>query len=335
MTQEASIHSPVERADLPSSHAQPAIPRYAVLFRTHLWDAFVERQYRRLVAQVGQGDVFIVANNTSGTCNAIAGLPFVTFTERDIEALGYARAGAGELLWYNVDYALYYFVKHHADYDYYVIFEYDVVSNVPLDDLLAKAHARGVDLIGLTKGDPVSQWWFRSTCLEAYDEATIRKMLLPLAVYSKRAVAHLSRRRLDLADALRSGRITQWPHCEAFIVTELALGGFKIDELCDYGSTAKLSYEPAYLEQDLGNLGSDSFIHPVLDPIRYAANIIKYEWRPEKYFLPSSEFRRRLAPFPVRAYAKPLGRAIRGRIMKLPDILARKLRARGITRPVP
>lgn len=33
---------------------------YAVLFRTHFWDDYVERQYQRLRAQVGRGDVFIL-----------------------------------------------------------------------------------------------------------------------------------------------------------------------------------------------------------------------------------------------------------------------------------
>jgi hypothetical protein len=300
-------------------------PRYAVLFRTHTWDSFIERQFERVRARVENGDVFIVANNTSGTCGEVEGFPFVAFHEDEIEAMGYARAGGGELLWYNVDYALYYFMRLKPNYDFYILFEYDVVVNVELDALIEAVAENGKDLVGLTKGDPVSDWWFRPSCLDVYAEADIRKMLLPLGVFSKRAVEHLSERKLRLSEMLRAGEIGQWPHCEAFIVTELALAGFEIDEFTNYGTTAKLSYEPAYLEQELGDLESESFIHPVLDTQRYIANVIKYEWCPERFFLRSSEFRRRLTRVPPRDYILPLGRALGRRIGKMPSFVAKKM----------
>jgi len=39
---------------------------YAVLFRTHFWDDYVERQYQRLRAVAGRGDVFILVDETNG-----------------------------------------------------------------------------------------------------------------------------------------------------------------------------------------------------------------------------------------------------------------------------
>lgn len=38
---------------------------YAVLFRTHFWDSYVERQYQRVRAKVGRGDLFILVDETS------------------------------------------------------------------------------------------------------------------------------------------------------------------------------------------------------------------------------------------------------------------------------
>ncbi len=305
--------------------APEGTPRYVVLFRTHTWDPFIERQFERVRAQVTNGDVFIVANNTSGACGAVEGLPFVAFHEDEIEAMGYARAGDGELLWYNVDYALYYFMRLKPDYDYYVLFEYDVVINMELDALVAAVAESGKDLVGLTKGGPVSNWWFRSSCLDVYAEADIRKMLLPLGVFSKRAVEYLSERKLYLSNLLRSGKILRWPHCEAFIVTELALAHFEIDELTHYGTTSKFSFSPAYLEQELEGFRTESFIHPVLDTQRFIANVIKYEWRPETFFIKKSEFRRQLTRVPPRDYILPLSRALGKRMGRMPHFFARKI----------
>ncbi len=329
------MHVPPAPAGHPAAGSGPRrsdarVPRYAVLFRVHMWDPFIERQYRRLLAQVSSGDVFIVANNTSGQCGAIEGLPFVTFTEGDLETMGYARAGAkgGEFLWYNVDYPLYFFRQRYPDYDYYILFEYDVVANVQFDELVATARTRGADLIGLTKGEPLEEWPFRASCDGIYTRTEVRKMLLPLGVFSRRAVDLLSERRLQLSDLFRAGRIDHWPYCEAFMPTELFLAGFGIDELSSYGSTSSLDFAPAHLEDDLEALGSEGFVHPVLDGPRYIASAIKYEHKPERFFLRSHDFRRRLTRFPARAYVKPLGQAFRKRARASLRFLLRRIASR-------
>jgi hypothetical protein len=308
-------------------------PRYAVLFRTHVWDKFIDRQYGRLCDQIGNGDVFVVANNTSGTCNPPDDLPLVSFCEGDIVDLGYAKGGSGEMLWYNVDYALYYFAKLKPDYDYYVLFEYDVVVTVPLDEVIAAVHASGIDLVGLSTSDPISEWWFRSSCLEVYKEEELRKMLLPLGIFSSNAVRHLSRRRLELSGDLRSGQLQTWPHCEAFIPTELARAGYVIEELSRFGPSEHLNHTPPLLEHDLGAMQGESFLHPVLDTPRYVANAIKYEYRPESFFLPSSILRQRLRRVAVGHYVGPLCNALRARAASLPHILARRLGLSRATEP--
>ena len=239
--------------------------------------------------------------------------------------MGYARAGAGELLWYNVDYALYFFMQQKPDYDYYLLFEYDVVVNMPLDALIEAIAASGTDLVGLTEAQPISEWRYLSSCEGIYPRAEVRKMLFPLGVFSKRMVKQLSERRLSLSRQLAAGEIAQWPHCEAFMTTEAARAGFRIEEFAAYGSTEKFSFAPAYLEQDLAMLSAESFIHPVLDTPRYIVSTVKYEWKPERYFLPSSDIRQRLRRFPLRAYAKPLGLGLMRRLSRLPGFVSRKL----------
>lgn len=308
---------PVGMSLLPGS----AKPRYAVLFRTHLWDEFVERQFQRLRLQVGGGDVFIVANDTSGGCEAIKWPKLLTFREDDLVQMGLPRAGTGNLVWYNVDYPLYYFANRYPGYDYYILFEYDVLTNIALDDLVEVIHEGAKDLVGATVGEPVSQWYFRSTCLELYPEQQIKKMLLPLGIFSKAAVEYLFKRRLQLAALLNVGEITTWPHCEAFITTELSLAGFAIDELENYGHTTRFSYKPAYLEVETDKLAPKSFVHPVLDLPRYVDSAFRYEWKPELFFVPWSDFHRRLIRLPVKAYIRPLSRALRLRAKKFARVV--------------
>src|SRR5687768_9125322 len=97
--------------------------RYAIIFRTHFWDAFAERQYQRLKARVRSGDVFILANETA------AKLPIphpnvVSHDEKTILDLGLCGDGYKSMLWFNSDYPLYYFHERYPDYDYYVVCEY-------------------------------------------------------------------------------------------------------------------------------------------------------------------------------------------------------------------
>jgi hypothetical protein len=304
-------------SEVASVQNQPNAPSYAVLFRTHGWDAFIARQYDRVQRRCRSGDLFVVANNTSGECGNLPVPNVLTFTESDITAMGYARAGVGQMLWYNVDYALYYFLAQYPGYDYYVLFEYDVVINTDLDALINAVSERKMDLVGLTKGEPVAEWWFLPSCLELYAKEDIRKMLLPLAVFSRTAIEHLADRKLALSKRFHAGEVKQWPHCEAFIVTELTQAGFAIDEFDRYGSTARLNYAPAYIEQDLVNFSDSSFIHPLLDPKRYVENVLKYEWRPERFFLISSSLRRQLTKAPPYEYIPALTIALGRRISKV------------------
>lgn len=302
------------------------VPRYAVLFRTHKWDAFIARQFARAQQSVGAGDLYVVANNTDGGCAGIEGVPLVTFTESDIEALGYARGvSAYDMLWFNVDYPLYHFAAQKPDYDYYVLFEYDVIVNANLDQVIQSVAERGTDFVGLSENLPFSEWRYKSTCRGVYADADVQKMLFPLGIVSRRAVDYLSMRRMQLTKRLHSGEIRAWPHCEAFVPTELSLGGFQIDELSVYGGVDRFNFTPAYLEEDLGTLTGATFVHPLLDTDRYIASTIKYEWKPERIFLPGSSIRSRLSRFPWRSYVRPLARAMKERLKKAPAKLVRVL----------
>ena len=138
-------------------------PSYAVIFRTHFWDDFAQRQFDRLLARVGAGDVYVLVDETNGRVEGIRHDRVVRVTEQDMLDMGLPRAGTGNLLWFNGDYPLYRFLELHGAYDYYLQLEYDVVLNTDIDALVGRAAADGVDFIGLTKGEPVEEWAWLAT----------------------------------------------------------------------------------------------------------------------------------------------------------------------------
>jgi len=280
--------------------------RTAVLFRTHFWDSFAQRQFDRLMARAAGTDVFVLVDETSGPVDGIPHDKIVRTNEAELLAMGFARAGEGNLLWFNGDYPLYRFAQLHPDYDQYLQLEYDVAINVDLAGLASRAWALGADFVGLTKGEPPEEWFWRETCAEAYDAASLRHQLICLSLFSSRALRYLCGRRLELSQAYAQGRLKAWPFCEGFIPTELALAGMTCVELDVFGDTGAYDHWPPYLEADLGATQDHAFVHPVLDPPRYVASLHKYRIGLAGYLNPASAFHRKLRRLPMRDYAAAL-----------------------------
>ena len=283
-------------------------PRTAVLFRTHFWDAFAQRQFDRLLAVAEGTDVFVLVDETSGPV-AVPHDRVVRVSESSLLAMGLARAGEGNLLWFNGDYPLYAFLQQQPGYDYYLQLEYDVVINQPLTGLVAKAAALGADYVGLTKGEPVQDWFWRDSCAGAYALADLRHQLICLSLFSAAALRHLWDRRLAHAHARAAGTLAGWPFCEGFIPTELALAGFACRELSEFGDTDAYDHWPPYLEADTASLQRHPFVHPVLDEVRYVASLHKYRVGLAGYLNPASLFHRKLRRLPRRGYLPALARS--------------------------
>jgi hypothetical protein len=131
-----------------------ARPRYAVVVRTHFWDAFVDRQFERLRKQVGAGDIHVLVDETRGH---VAGIPtdnVFRLTDGQVLDAGFVAAGEGSIQWFSGDVPLYLFRKANPDYDYYVQLEYDVNLHVPVDTLVARIAADGADTVTLGRRVP-------------------------------------------------------------------------------------------------------------------------------------------------------------------------------------
>jgi hypothetical protein len=279
--------------------------RTAIIFRTHFWDDFARRQFDRLRARVVHGDVFVLVDETNGPAGHIAHDGVVRMTEADVLRLGLARRGEQNLMWFNGDYPLYYFLSLYQNYDYYLQVEYDVVMNTDLDRLVARAAADATDFVGLTKGEPVEAWAWRQTCVDAYDAKDIRYQLICCCLLSHRALELLFARRLELSNRLINDEA--WPFCEGFIATEIRLAGMKSVELSDYLDTTAYNTWPPYIESELPALAQAPVIHPVLDQPRYVASLLKYKVGVAGYLNPLSLFHRKLRRLSVRDYLGALG----------------------------
>jgi hypothetical protein len=278
------------------------IPNYAIIFRTHFWDGYAQRQFDRLVSRVGAGHIYVLVDETNGPVAGIDHDRVVRLTEQDVLDMGLPRTGDGNLFWYNGDYPLYYFLKKHRSYAYYLQLEYDVVLNMDVDDLVRRAAADRVDFVGLTKGEPVHEWAWLHTCQGVYDPEDIQYKLICLSLFSRRALQALAARRLEMSERLRSAAITAWPFCEGFIATEMGRDDFVSVELTKYADTEAYDSWPPFVESDLPTMVGRPVIHPVLDRERYIGSLLKYKVGLIGYLNVNSLFHRKLRRLPVGAY---------------------------------
>lgn len=293
-----------------------ALPSYAVIFRTHFWDEFVQRQFDRVVAKVGAGDLYVLVDETNGPVAGISHDRVVRLTEQDVLAMGMARAGEGNLLWFNGDYPLYYFQKTQQPYDYYLQLEYDVVLNMDTDPLIRQAARDKADFVGLTKGEPVSEWAWLHTCRGVYSMDEVRYKLICLSVFSRRALLTLAARRIEMAEQLRNSVISAWPFCEGFIATEMARPGFVSVELNDYAETTAYDFWPPFVESDLPEMRTNPVIHPVLDKDRYIASLLKANVGIAGYINVNSLFHRKLRRLPALEYSKALSGSFSQKVVR-------------------
>jgi hypothetical protein len=274
----------------------------AVIYRTHFWDAFAQRQFERLLSVAAGTEVFILLDETAGPVHGIAYDKVVRTTEAGLLSRGLARASEGNLLWFNGDYPLYQFYEMYPDFDAYLQLEYDVVINRPIATMMQQAAEQNVDFIALTKGEPAQDWFWRKSCQGIYELSELRWQLVCMSVFSNRALAYLLKRRLELSEAYATGSVKAWPIWEAFLPTELSRAGFNCRELSDYGKTSAYNHWPPYLERDIPQPGQPEFVHPVLDDRRYAASMLKYHVGLSGYINPASQFHRKLRRLPTRQY---------------------------------
>ena len=293
------------------------IPRYAVAFRVHFWDDYAKRQLKRLLAQVGHGHVFVLADTTKGHIHGIDHDRVVYVTEEATAAMGLISAGVGPIFWFNGDYPLYYFASLVTGYEYVICYEYDVLVKFDLDEFVAKAAQRGADFVALTKGLPPSQWTMRYTCQQYYLADSIIYKLFSFSLFSMQALERLHARRIAIASVYSPARPRSWPYCEGFIATEMQSAGFKNFELSDFIDVSDYDHWPPYYEKDVSSLRRGAVTHPVLDKNRYIESIFRYPTGLLAYLNPSSLLHRKLRRLDRATYAVTLVSSFSAKVRRL------------------
>jgi hypothetical protein len=313
--------------------------RFAVVFKTYTWDAFVQRQAERLQEATGSGDFYISVDETNG---AIPDIPFSNvdrFTCADLIRSGLAnRFDKGSLLWWNPDYAHYQFLAGHDDYDYYMFVEYDAVIRTPIADLIGQIAREQVDFVALPMRTPIAEWFWTPSHRQVYDIKEMRGSLNCVTVFSHRALCKMRARRVEMAT---DPKVRCWPIGEMFLPTEIERAGFSHRSLAEYGDVSAYDWFPPTLEEDLPLYTQATFMHPVLEPRRYVATMFKSKPFLIEFLLPWSKLHRRLARVPKREYLHLLPGefyrrslvAIATRWRKVGPSLKRRMRPQGAIGP--
>jgi hypothetical protein len=278
-------------------------PRCAVVFKTYVWDGFVERQARRLAEAAGALDFYVSVDESNGPAGPIPFERVVRFTCADLAAAGFPmRYSVGGVLWWNPDYAHYQFVSQHPDYDYYLFVEYDCVAQCSLEKLVVSAASRGADLVALPIVRPFHQWHWMPYQRGIYAPGEVKLALLNICLFSSAALKHLHQRRL----AMNVPSMRQWPSSEVFVPTEAGRAGMTWLSLAEFGDISHCDWFPPTMEEDLTPSDRDTFLHPVLDRRRYVSSILHHRGS-----LAPGELERALARFRHEEYAKLIWPSVR------------------------
>jgi hypothetical protein len=247
--------------------------QFAVIFKTVVLDAFVRRQFARLLHAAGNSDVYLLVDETNGPAGETEHRKVIRYTEADLLAHGFSPLSQGALFWYNADYPLYHFQALHPEYDVVVMVEYDAVVQLDISALARDFYAAGLDFIGQPIEKPLDKYWWTGSMTRFYDRAQIRPFLICFAVFSARAIRHLAACRLEQGQA--EVTVSQWPVGECFVGTALSAGDFRIRRLGDIGKLTRYDWWPPTHEVELADRRDDMVLHPVLTGRRYVNALFK------------------------------------------------------------
>jgi hypothetical protein len=248
------------------------VPNCAVVFKAYSWDAFVERQARRLAETVGGLDFYISLDETGGPAGPVPFDHVIRFTCADLQAAGLAmRSPVGGVLWWNPDYAHYQFLERCPNYDYYLFVEYDCVVQCSVEQFVCSAVSRGADLVAMPMLSQFHLWHWWPYQRNVYSPHEVQRALLNVCFHSSSALKLLFQRRLEMSS---DRSVLAWPNSELFVATEVVRAGMRWLPLGDFGDLSNYVWFPPTLEEDLRPASGDAFLHPVLDRRRYISSML-------------------------------------------------------------
>ncbi len=277
--------------------------RYAVVFKTYIWDDFVERQARRCEESASTGTFYVLVDETGGPLGPIPFARVIRTSNAELTTRGYApRFERGSLLWWNADYPHYHFHDVCPDYDFYVFIEYDALYVGHFDHLIREIAKQGIDLAAFPLPEPKASWCWTQPHLRVYPMESLEGCLICISVISNRALGALSKRRLAMSC---DESIAFWPSAEVFLATECKLLGFHVASLEAYGDASGFNWRPPRLEEKVIQRSGPAFFHPVYDRRRYIQWALE-QGSTRQLFDVRGPVLKALVQLPVSAYAPAL-----------------------------
>lgn len=261
----------------------PSSAKPAILFRTHFWNADVERAWTRLRAGSAH-DIWVCADETRGSLPVPAALPKLPHHVERFRSMGLRCVPDDKVLWYNGDYPLY-SAAQDLPHDAFVMIEYDTYFGAGLDDLIAKWHRAGIDFVAPRLERRKPDWHWHRTVKRAHNVELRRGgspfaqpppvfgMLFPFLYISRRAVDFLLQRRLTISRTLADVPVAGWPYCEGFVATELVAAGFKVSALEKHADIERLDHLKPIHVDEVALLGP-VVAHPVLSGADYVSKLL-------------------------------------------------------------
>lgn len=274
---------------------------YIVAFRTHYWDQHVERLARRLESNCAHAKFVILYDETHGKAPKLD-FELVLHTD-DTSPFQIADIPRGNSLWYNADYALYFL--HHAfpDYEHYVISEYDVAINAPIDPILQDIHKLGIDLVCHNVWPAGPAWSWYENGLKNF--AKPWQCFLPFMITSKRALLTLLAKRQQISLTEKAQDRALWPFCETFVPSTLYESGLNLECLSRWVKTDHFRFRPFINVDDQVAYEPGSMAHPVRGGDNFISGVI-HSNPGRDYFSPGSVLHSALSKDPLSAFAHHL-----------------------------
>jgi hypothetical protein len=279
-------------------------PSYAVVFKAHFWDDFVESQFRRLQSRAGTDSVFVLVDETHGPVAGITHDKVLRITEDISEAEGFYQHPRGNSFWYNTDYPIYHFIGKFPEFKYVVEAEYDVAVNVDLFPIIQTMEAEHLDLVCEHVRTPMEKWDWRKTAAPYYtDDLDFAGRLCCIAIFSQAFLNILQIARKDHLRRVRTKEVVFpeniemiWPFAEAFVGAEVKRLSLADSRFSAFADTSNYDWWPPYHPDHVAKTEHDAIFHPVLAGERFVKSLLKYpkNLRPESWFETNSILRARL-----------------------------------------
>lgn len=281
---------------------------FAVLFRTHVWDAFARVMAGHLAEVAGRGDLYILADETNGTLDTEPYRKITHTVEFADLGLDVGFPHKERFLWYNGDFPLYRALITLPNYDYYYMVEYDVLITRPLDPLTDKLAYRNIEAVGFRLepappgiSEPIAAYFSNANSL-----------LPSVFVASRRVVEYLFQARRRIAELYSAHPERGWPFCEAFLGAAITdRPDIAYADLGQFGDVSRYEFWPPSLYDPKLLIDHRGFIHPVLDAERFAR--LRSIEAPHEFFIPNSALRHDLERVSPRIFVPALRRIFQER----------------------